>query len=173
MKFLGQNGVLTLWNKIKNKFLPCSLDINVIDDGGDTFFNITDVNYGDFLKITSLTSSTDHTGVEMIFNRPYAHDGNIINDGQKLSMCGRGIIIKSLRRMEGNDADIDVDDNCYNLIDISCPQTDTAYIRLTSNNEYIVLTPNRISASSWMLTDSHSAENEYAKPIQDLESILV
>ena len=102
MKFLDQNGVLTLWNKIKNKFLSTS--------GGT-------ISYG-----TSHATTLNGLFVSV---RPY----NLLSYPFYETVIYEDRIVLSYR---------------------------------TRNN-----------TNSTILTYDHSMDNEYAKPIQDLESILV
>ena len=102
MKFLDQNGVLTLWNKIKDNFLSTS--------GGTIAYETS--------SRTTLNGHSVSVGPYSLLLYPF-HETVIYEDKIVLSYT------------------------------------------------------TRINRNNTVLTYDHSNVNEYAKPIQDLESILV
>ena len=135
MKFLDQNGVLTLWNKIKNNFFPST--------GGTITKMVTDS--GRTVSVSILPTS----GMSLILGEPSFR------------------IEETATSSAGTQTD-----GCEMTFPLGIPQLRVYYgredvtimpqeIQITSGNNYVVL------------SCSHSSDNEYAKPIQDLESILV
>ena len=135
MKFLDQNGVLTLWNKIKSNFFPSTggtitkmildsgstISVSILPTSGGTLIG-TDPSFRIEEKLTS--SAGTHTGgCEMNFPLG-APRLRVYGDAKDVSIGESQITID-----DGNDS-----------VTLSCAQ---------------------------------DRPNEYAKPIQDLESILV
>ena len=140
MEFLDKNGVQTLWNKIKEKFMPYQIETNIVEDGGDSYYSLSDVTYGDFLKIANLESSSQHQGVEMTFSRTYvSHANGNIPNAQQLSICGRGITIKAI------DYGATTTDGYPRSIDMSCGHSSNPYITFQNRNTYIQISSSKIS----------------------------
>ena len=135
MKFLDQNGVLTLWNKIKSNFFPSTggtitkmvynngttVSVSILPTSGSSL-NSTDPSFRVEETIPS-SAGTQTAGCEMKFSNsnPYLM---VYNGAERASI-------------------------------------QPTFIQMTNGYDYVVL------------SCTHDATLEYAKPIQDLESILV
>ena len=130
MKFLDQNGVLTLWNKIKSNFFPSTggTITKMINDSGDT------------VSVSILPTS----GATLTIDEPsFAIETSIGKNG-----------------------------GCSMNFPLGMPMW-----RVYSDTSYVQIFPSSISFSDGhtiqALSLSHNQPNEYARPIQDLESILI
>lgn len=131
MKFLDQNGVLTLWNKIKSNFFSSNggTITQKIDDSGST------------ISVSILPTS----GATLIVT------GSSFN------------ITETINNMTAE-------------IAARFPLTVPSWV-VKYNNDFTMMQPQAIVLTNGSLTEyltvSHGNVNEYAKPIQDLESILI
>ena len=174
MEFLDKNGVQTLWHKIKKKFMPSYIETNLNEDGGDTYYQISDVTYGDFLRITNLESSSEHQGVEMIFNRPLFRKGQITNEGQQLSICGRGITIQA------TDYNADTAATYTRSINLSCGHTSEPSITFKYMDSYVqisslrirIYSPNGYDNNTTLLSWVDSNGNEINIGPQDIQPLV-
>lgn len=175
MEFLDKTGVQTLWDKIKEKFMPSYIETNINEDGGDTYYKISDVTYGDFLRITNLVSSSEHQGVEMIFSRArQLRDGGTIPNAQQLCICGRGITIKAC------DYNTDTAATYTRSIDLSCGHSSDPSITFKTMNSYVqissirirIYSPNGYDNNTTLLSWSDSNGNEINIGPQNIQSLV-
>lgn len=129
MKFLDQNGVLTLWNKIKNNFFPST--------GGTITAKVN--NSGDTISVSILPTS----GATLLSEPSFAIESSIGKNS-----------------------------GCSMAFPLTIPMW-----RVYNDTSYVQILPSSISFSDGntiqALSLSHNQPNEYARPIQDLESILI
>ena len=156
MKFLDTNGVVTLWNKIKEKFLYKEQ----IQGGGeeDTCIKIVKGNYSIRIGTIFLTKPFGSFGESEVSDTPteYSLFGLAVvreDDKSEFTYITNNDTKQSIGNSYGPDGAYISSDN-FNA-------NGTHY----SNNE--------IAGSALRLTENHTHANEYAKPIQDLDSILV
>ena len=135
MKFLDQNGVLTLWNKIKSNFFPST---------GGTITKMI-LNSGHTVSVSILPTS----GGTLIGGKPSFRIEQTIPSSAGTVTCG-------------------------------CDMTfllGTPMLKVYDSSKSVSITPDQIQMVNgddyMLLTHDHDGSNEYAKPIQDLESILV
>ena len=135
MKFLDQNGVLTLWNKIKSNFFPST---------GGTITKMFN-NSGDTISVSILPTS----GMSLITGQPSFRIEETISSSAGTQTGG-----------------------CDMMFPLSIP-----CLRTYVGEQHVSITPKAIQIyngnDSVLLTCERNDPNEYAKPIQDLESILV
>lgn len=131
MKFLDQNGVLTLWNKIKAKF-PQLIDVS---NNGQK----VDSSYHGISLYTGTNVSSD--------------------PGNSLLLCPQQITIMD-------------SDNAYTTL-----SPNRLYLNKGTGNNVIDINTDlwrwENSGGTCYFTTDHSSSYEYAKPIQNLESLLV
>ena len=135
MKFLDQNGVLTLWNKIKNNFFPST--------GGTITKMISDS--GSTISVSILPTS----GMSLITGQPSFRIEETISSSAGTQTGG-----------------------CEMTFPLSMPS-----LRVYVGEEFANILPDQIIIDNGndtvALTPTRTHLYEYAKPIQDLESILV
>lgn len=135
MKFLDQNGVLTLWNKIKSNFFPST---------GGTITKMLNDN-GDTVSVSILPTS----GTPLVVDEASFHIKETFTNSSETVTAG-----------------------CSLSFPLTLPVLKTYY-----SSQFVSISPAIIQLSdastTVSFTPTHNQSNEYARPIQDLESILI
>ena len=156
MKFLDINGVTTLWNKIKEKCLYKEQ----IQGGGeeDTCIKIVKGDYSIRIGTIYLENKLGSFGEGIVSDVPTDNclfGIAIVHESDKSEfayMCNNDLT-QAIGNSYGPDG--------------VCIYTD--YVNVSGTE----LLNDEIKGGQLHITRNHSSNNEYAKPIQDLDSILV